>query len=120
MYIVRFVRRDWQPVEEYFYSRLPDALYHFQLFAEESDPEEIASHYELYKRIDLLEEDTVIRSMVYVNEDPVSADSYDELTPSYHGEKCLFNGEHEGYEITCDNCDFYMECFPDRKELMEG
>ena len=54
MYIVRFVRRDWQPVEEYFYSRLPDALYHFRLFAEESDPEEIASHYELYKRIDLL------------------------------------------------------------------
>ena len=35
------------------------------------------------------------------------------LTPSYHGEKCVGNGEND--ECCCDECDFYLECFPDWK-----
>ena len=35
------------------------------------------------------------------------------LTPSYHGKDCLGNGAHPGYECCCDECDFYLECFPE-------
>lgn len=35
------------------------------------------------------------------------------LTPSYHGEACNGNGEHPEYECCCDECDYYMFCFPD-------
>lgn len=35
------------------------------------------------------------------------------LTPSFHGENCLGNGEHAGYECCCDECDAYLVCFPD-------
>ncbi len=35
------------------------------------------------------------------------------LTPSFHGENCLGNGAHPNYECCCDECDFYLECFPD-------
>lgn len=38
------------------------------------------------------------------------------LNPSYHGEDCLYNGEKIGIEIACDNCPFYIACFPDWKE----
>ena len=41
------------------------------------------------------------------------------LTPSYHGKDCRHNGEHEGFELACDECDFYLECFPDWKELSQ-
>ena len=34
------------------------------------------------------------------------------LTPSFLGRKCLGNGEHEKYEICCENCDYYLKCFP--------
>ena len=34
-------------------------------------------------------------------------------TPSYHGENCFGNGEHPGLECCCDECDFYLACFPD-------
>lgn len=37
-----------------------------------------------------------------------------ELTPSPNGEKCLGNGEHEGVEIQCDECDYFLECFPQK------
>lgn len=37
----------------------------------------------------------------------------EELTPSFHGEDCLYNGEHEEFEICCDECDFYLDCFPE-------
>ena len=37
------------------------------------------------------------------------------LTPSPNGEDCLGNGDHEGIEIQCDECDFYLTCFPDYK-----
>lgn len=42
------------------------------------------------------------------------------LTPSFHGEYCLGNGTHPYIECCCDECDFYLECFPDWKEIMEG
>ena len=35
------------------------------------------------------------------------------LTPSYHGENCMGNGKHKGYECCCDECDYYLACFPD-------
>ena len=35
------------------------------------------------------------------------------LTPSPQGRDCLGNGTHEGYEIACDNCDHFLECFPE-------
>ena len=38
------------------------------------------------------------------------------LTPSYHGEKCLGNGEHPDVECCCDECDYYPTCFPEYKE----
>lgn len=40
-----------------------------------------------------------------------------ELTPSPNGEKCIANGQHEGVEIACDECDFFLECFPDSQKL---
>lgn len=39
--------------------------------------------------------------------------------PSHHGEKCPSNGEHKGIECRCDNCDWYLLCFPDWRERME-
>ena len=38
------------------------------------------------------------------------------LTPSFHGESCLGNGDHTGYACCCDECDFYLNCFPDWKD----
>ncbi len=35
------------------------------------------------------------------------------LTPNYHGELCRHNGENPDCEITCDECDYYLTCFPD-------
>lgn len=35
MFIARFVRWDGQPNEDYYYRKLEDAKYHFQLFSEE-------------------------------------------------------------------------------------
>lgn len=35
-----------------------------------------------------------------------------ELTPSYHGEQCLANGEHE-VERRCDACDHWHTCYPE-------
>ena len=38
---------------------------------------------------------------------------YMPLTPSYHGKDCLGNGEHTGFECQCDECDYYLICFPE-------
>lgn len=38
------------------------------------------------------------------------------LTPSYHGAECAGNGQHEGIECCCDECDHYITCFPDWNE----
>lgn len=34
------------------------------------------------------------------------------LTPSRQGNKCLGNGEHLEYECCCDECNYYLKCFP--------
>ena len=34
------------------------------------------------------------------------------LKPSLDGKECLGNGTHDGIEIQCDECDYYLECFP--------
>ena len=47
----------------------------------------------------------------------ISAVDKEILTPSYHGELCRHNGENPDYEIACDECNFYLLCFPDWKEL---
>lgn len=36
-----------------------------------------------------------------------------ELVPSYHGQDCPGNGDRPGLECCCDECDFYLQCFPD-------
>ena len=38
-----------------------------------------------------------------------------ELRPSFHGKDCPGNGEHEGIECCCDECDHYCTCFSDWK-----
>lgn len=35
------------------------------------------------------------------------------LTPSLKGRKCLGNGEHPEYECCCEECNYYLRCFPD-------
>lgn len=35
-----------------------------------------------------------------------------ELTPGKPDE-CQGNGEHPDFEICCDECDYYLDCFPD-------
>ncbi len=47
MYLLRFVRRDQQPNEEYFYNNQQDAEYHMNLFRDDDS--------DLYCRIELLE-----------------------------------------------------------------
>ena len=32
-------------------------------------------------------------------------------TPSENGGDCVGNGAHESYELSCDNCDFYLCCY---------
>ena len=34
-----------------------------------------------------------------------------ELNPSLGGKDCKGNGEHEGIECQCDECDYLMECY---------
>ena len=33
-------------------------------------------------------------------------------------EHCQGNGEHPGYEICCDECDFFLMCFPEINEAL--
>lgn len=40
------------------------------------------------------------------------------LTPSASGENCLGNGEHEGIECHCDECDNFLLCFPNWRAMM--
>ncbi len=35
------------------------------------------------------------------------------VTPSFHGEKCRHNGENPYFEIFCDECDYFLICFPE-------
>ena len=34
------------------------------------------------------------------------------LTPSPQGENCLGNGKHEDYPCCCDECNYFLYCFP--------
>lgn len=34
------------------------------------------------------------------------------LKPSWQGLRCPGNGEHIEFECCCDECDYYMRCFP--------
>lgn len=47
---------------------------------------------------------------------PVNKDK-EILTPSDHGEKCRHNGENPEFEIACDNCDYYLLCFPETERI---
>lgn len=40
-----------------------------------------------------------------------------ELNPSLGGKDCKGNGEHEGIECQCDECDYLMECYPPKSTL---
>lgn len=60
MYIVRFIRRDKQPAELYYYPRKEDALYHLNMFQDDDS--------ELYTRIDVVEDnekETMIASIIF-------------------------------------------------------
>lgn len=35
-----------------------------------------------------------------------------ELTPG-HPDECNGNGKHEGLECCCDECDYFLRCFPE-------
>ena len=35
------------------------------------------------------------------------------LTPSWHGEKCAGSGDDDPWLCCCDECDYYLACFPD-------
>ena len=37
------------------------------------------------------------------------------LTPSLGGKECLGNGNWPGYECQCCDCDWFLQCFPDKK-----
>ena len=41
------------------------------------------------------------------------------LRPGFHGEGCPGNGEHGDLECCCEECDYYMECFPDWMAQMD-
>lgn len=46
-------------------------------------------------------------------EDLIDPSTGTKLTPSYQGKECLGNGSWPGYECCCDECDFFLTCFPD-------
>lgn len=35
------------------------------------------------------------------------------LTPSPNGEKCIGNGQNKDVECMCDECDHFLECYPE-------
>lgn len=37
----------------------------------------------------------------------------EQLMPSYHGRLCSGSGDMAGSECCCDECDYFLECFPD-------
>ena len=40
-----------------------------------------------------------------------------ELSPARGGVGCKGNGENPDYECCCDECDYYLLCFPDWDQL---
>lgn len=41
------------------------------------------------------------------------------LTPSEQGKDCLANGKHEGFECSCYNCEHFLYCFPQYKNMYD-
>lgn len=39
-----------------------------------------------------------------------------QLTPSPNGENCKGNGLNKNVECMCDECKYYLECFPDWRD----
>lgn len=41
-----------------------------------------------------------------------------QLAPSPNGENCIGNGQNKDVECMCDECDYFLECYPewDRKK----
>lgn len=56
---------------------------------------------------ELIQKHTVIR------EDLIDPSTGTKLTPSPAGRECLGNGTWPGYECCCDECDYFLECFPE-------
>lgn len=56
MYLLKFVRRDRQPNEEYFYNNQQDAEYHMNLFRDDDS--------ELYCRIELLRVEGYLENVI--------------------------------------------------------
>ena len=52
------------------------------------------------------------------NKDIIDLETEITLSPSYHGESCLGSGDFPGYECCCDECDFYLVCFPDWRKYL--
>ena len=91
-YVVRFIRVDGKPDEEYYYNTYQEAYAHKALFDDDDSG--------LYKSIEVEEPEVTI-------------------TPSYHGELCQGSGEDPAHECRCDECDYYLECFPDWKRFVQ-
>ena len=36
-----------------------------------------------------------------------------QLKPSENGEDCPANGKHKDIECQCDECEHYLECYPE-------
>lgn len=78
----------------------------------------LAVHHELQRRKKLNPEAYEIYEQLLSPED-LTDPTGTILTPSWHGEKCKGNGEHPGIECCCDECDYYLACFPDWDALCE-
>lgn len=51
--------------------------------------------------------------MANPDDDPYLDPTGVRITPSWQGKDCLGNGEHPGYECCCDECAFFLVCFPE-------
>ena len=67
----------------------------------------------MYDKSDIL----VMKGLILMNEHLTDPGTGIELNPSHHGRECPGNGEHPGYECCCDECDYYLQCFPDWKDM---
>lgn len=53
----------------------------------------------------------------YFSQDDLIDPTGIKLTPSWHGKECLGNGENPGIECCCDECAFFLECWPEYDDL---
>ena len=57
-------------------------------------------------------------TMKHLNPDLIDPATGILLTPSYHGAECAGNGA-DGGEYCCEECDHFLICFPDWRELAQ-